>query len=155
MLDLEKRDINADQKSVTSRIEAFKDREPSANPVLIIDPVKEEEYPAEQSYIPEISAEELDLEILKTSIIKHGALIVRGLIPSSDISPLKNIVDGVVDACSKRQPKKKREPGPYLNPPEKFHTYMPGEDQVFDLGSTRQFLNRSGAAMCVESPPAH
>jgi hypothetical protein len=142
--DLEARDITSDCEKVGSRIEAYRAREASEHPHLIIDGQREV---TARPCLPEVEASDLTVDRLRSAVVEHGSLIVRNMFDKASMDTLIQIVDRVVDACA-------AEPAPaasaYFNPPDNLTTIMP--NRARELGNTRNFHRESGSAMCVEAP---
>ncbi len=145
--DIEARNIAADCAAMEARIEAYRTREPSAHPVLIVN--EHDEYATTaQRCVPEIDAKEFTVEQLRSAITKHGALIVRNMFSTVSIETLIGAADRVIDACA--DPLAANPVSAYFNPPGNLRTIMPRKDK--ELGNTRSFHRESGSAMCVEAP---
>jgi ectoine hydroxylase-related dioxygenase (phytanoyl-CoA dioxygenase family) len=144
LADLEARNIALDCDRIGGRIEAYRMREPSEHPDLIIDGQRETRA---EPCIPEVDAGDFTVERLREAVVEHGSLIVRNLFDRASMDKLIPIVDRVVDACAGGS-------GPtasaYYNPPDNLRTIMPNRDR--ELGNTRNFHRESGSAMCVEAP---
>ncbi len=144
---IEARNIVADCATMETRIEAYRTREPSNDPLLIVnegDVVTN----AAQRCVPEIAANDFTVEQLRSAVTKHGALIVRNMFSKTTIDTLISAADRVIDACDNSGAM-----GPastYFNPPSNLRSIMPKKDK--ELGNTRSFHRESGSAMCVEAP---
>ena len=144
---LEARNIVADCATIGTRIEAYRTREPSEHPKLIVDQQASAALQA-QRCLPEIDAKEFTVDQLRTAVAKHGALIVRNMFSRTSMDTLITAADRVIDACA--DPKATNPVSTYFNPPNNLSTIMPKKDK--ELGNTRSFHRESGSAMCVEAP---
>lgn len=143
---LECRDIASDRHLMGDRIEAYRTREPSDSPRLLVQ--KPENIAPTRPCVPEIPASALDLDHLRAAVAEHGGLIVRNMFPQSSVDTLIAATDRVIDACA--DPRATVEASIYHNPPENLKTIMPNKDR--ELANTRSFHRDSGSAMCVEAP---
>jgi ectoine hydroxylase-related dioxygenase (phytanoyl-CoA dioxygenase family) len=143
---LESRNIASDCNRMGDRIEAYRTREPTHSPRLLLQQ-PENRIPI-QHCVPEIAASELNLEHLRAAIAEHGGLIVRNMFPQASVDTLIKAADRVIDACE--DPKAKIHANVYHNPPDNLKTIMPNKDR--ELANTRSFHRDSGSAMCVEAP---
>ena len=143
---LESRNIVTDCATVEARMEAFRAREPQANPPLILENQCETGIQGTPC-VPEIDAGELTVGRLRSAITSHGSLIVRNMFDKSVTDPLKHVIDRVIDACAA---KTAPSVNTYYNPPHNLRTIMPRSDR--ELANTRNFHQESGSAMCVEAP---
>jgi len=144
---LEARNIVADCATIGTRIEAYRTREPSEHPKLIVDQQADAALQA-QRCLPEIDAKDFTVDQLRTAVAKHGALIVRNMFSRTTMDTLITAADRVIDACS--DPKATHPVSTYFNPPNNLSSIMPKKDK--ELGNTRSFHRESGSAMCVEAP---
>jgi hypothetical protein len=143
---LESRDFAADTSCMGDRIEAYRTREPSDPPRLVIQ--KQERTTPEHYCVPEIVAAELNVDRLRKAVADHGALLVRAMFPQSSVDTLIQATDRVVDACADLATPNLA--NIYYNPPENLRSIMPRKDR--ELANTRNFHRASGSAMCVEAP---
>lgn len=145
---LKARDLAADRAKMTTRIEAFRDRLPGEEAPLL---VPTDTTPAGSTgLIPEVPAANLDLSTLRTAILEHGSLIVRGLFREPALNGFIPVIDAVLDACEKNSRGDPPLPGVYFNPTANMTGIMPNKAK--ELGNTRNFHRDSGSAMCVEAP---
>lgn len=145
--DLEARNIADACATVESRIEAYRTREPLANPNLIVTENAEAVANAER-HIPEVDAQELTADLLRENLADYGALIVRNMFSNTTTSTLTKAADQVISACE--DPSAPPPASAYFNPPTNLSSIMPRADK--ELGNTRTFHRDSGSAMCVEAP---
>ena len=146
---LEARNIASDCAAMEHRIELLRNTDHVDPPALLF-PTKDQADPATQYGIPEIRAEELSAEALRSAIATDGALIVRNMFPTTMASTMVTAIDKVLDASENPKSRKNTsiERSAYYNPPEILESVMPGPE----LGYSRGFHRSSGSAMCVESP---
>lgn len=147
LADLEARNIVTDCATMETRIEAYRTRQSSEHPSLILKGRIDNEIP-QKCGVPEITAGELTVTQLRTAVFTHGALIVRNLFSKPTIDTLIRATDRVVDACADTE--RELSANTYFNPPRNLRTIMPNKDK--ELGNTRSFHRESGSAMCVEAP---
>ena len=146
---LEARDVAADCTSMEQRIEAFRDLMPSNDPALI---VGEEDQKTMQSEpcVPEVPAAELTIDVLRSAIEEHGALIVRNMFSKAETDTLITTIDQVLDAFDSPKEVRSKLSTPYYNPPGNMASSMPNKAE--ELGLLRLFNRAAGAAMCAEAP---
>ena len=147
LANLEARNIVSDCATIGTRIEAYRTREPSDHPALIINN-KDTAAIHAQRCVPEIDAEDFTVDQLRAAVAKHGALIVRNMFSRTSTDTLIKAADRVIDACA--DPKVTNPVSTYFNPPNNLSSIMPKKDK--ELGNTRSFHRESGSAMCVEAP---
>jgi len=144
---LEARNIVTDCATIGTRIEAYRTREPSEHPKLIVDQQASAARQAKRG-LPEIDAKEFTVDQLRAAVAEHGALIVRNMFSRASMDTLITAADRVIDACA--DPNATSPVSTYFNPPNNLRTIMPRKDK--ELGNTRSFHRESGSAMCVEAP---
>ncbi len=144
---LEARNIVSDCATIGTRIEAYRTREPSEHPALIVNEQNSAAVEA-QRCVPEIDAKDFTVDQLRAAVAKHGALIVRNMFSRTSTDTLIKAADRVIDACA--DPKATNPVSTYFNPPNNLSSIMPKKDK--ELGNTRSFHRESGSAMCVEAP---
>jgi hypothetical protein len=144
---LEARNIVSDCATIGTRIEAYRTREPSTHPALIVSEQNSTVIQA-QRCVPEIDAKDFTVDQLRVAVAKHGALIVRNMFSRTSTDTLIKAADRVIDACA--DPKATNPASTYFNPPNNLSSIMPKKDK--ELGNTRSFHRESGSAMCVEAP---
>jgi ectoine hydroxylase-related dioxygenase (phytanoyl-CoA dioxygenase family) len=144
---LEARNIVADSATIGTRIEAYRTRDPSEHPKLIVDQQASAAQQAKRG-LPEIDAQEFTVDQLRAAMAEHGALIVRNMFSRTSMDTLITAADRVIDACA--DPNVTNPVSTYFNPPNNLRTIMPRKDK--ELGNTRSFHRESGSAMCVEAP---
>ncbi len=144
----ELRSANADKRSIEQRLEAFKDRQPDTTPRLVIDAGAAAS--AQSLAIPEIDADQLNAETLRSALLECGSLIVRGLFEPDAIASLTPAIDRVLQCCIDHKQGLPTDDPIYFNPPDNLVDILPNKDR--ELGNTRSFHRESGSAMCVEAP---
>jgi len=144
---VEARNIVTDCATMETRIEAYRTRESSNYPKLIVNE-QDEVATQTQRYVPEIDAKDFTVEQLRSAVARHGALIVRKMFSKTTTDTLIQAADRVIDACADSQAT--IPVSTYFNPPKNLRTIMPKKDK--ELGNTRSFHRDSGSAMCVEAP---
>jgi hypothetical protein len=147
LANLEARNIVSDCATIGTRIEAYRTREPSDHPALIVND-RDTAAAQAQRCVPEIDAGDLTVEQLRAAVATHGALIVRNLFSRTATDTLIKAANRVIDACA--DPQATIPVSTYFNPPNNLRTIMPRKDK--ELGNTRSFHRESGSAMCVEAP---
>jgi hypothetical protein len=146
---LEARDVASDRASVAQRMEAYRHQMPSASPAIIIKENAGKTASAEP-FLPEIAAQELTVECLRTAITEHGALLVRNMFSKVETDTLTEAIDRVLDACASPRELRIKLASTYFNPPDNLVSIMP--NKVEELAHLRMFNSSAGAAMCVEAP---
>jgi hypothetical protein len=99
------------------------------------------------SGLPEISARELDADTLRSGIIRHGALVVRGLLAEPHIGALIDDIDqafSAFDAFASGAPVSETAPW--------FVPFAPGGG--VSVAPVRRWVRGSGGVLAVESPRA-
>ena len=144
---LEARDVAGDRESLTQRIEAYRELQPSNESPLII---RETHDTASPAGVPEVSVKDLDAKSLHSAIGEYGALIVRDMFAETEVEALKHAIDEVLKVFGLPRKKRANTVSPYFNPPENMASIMPGKEE--ELASLRYFNRGGGAAMCVEAP---
>jgi hypothetical protein len=96
--------------------------------------------------IPEIAGSELTAELLRSGILRHGALIVRGLLPETRVANLIADIDRTFvarDAFFDGSPVQETEPW-----------YVPFEPEsgTAAIGPIRKWVREGGGVLTVESP---
>jgi hypothetical protein len=147
LANLEARNIVSDCATIGTRIEAYRTREPSAHPALIVND-RDSAAAGAQRCVPEIDAGDFTVDQLRVAVAAHGALIVRNMFSRTSTETLIKAADKVIDACA--DPNATNSVSTYFNPPNNLRTIMPRKDK--ELGNTRSFHRESGSAMCVEAP---
>jgi hypothetical protein len=146
---LEARDVASDRESVAQRIEAFRHVMPSEHPAFIVR-AEDDRIASSEPCVPEVAAQGLTVELLRSAISEHGALIVRGMFSEVETSALIETIDRVLDACASPREVRIKLASTYFNPPGNLVSIMP--NKVAELASLRMFNSSVGAVMCVEAP---
>lgn len=97
--------------------------------------------------IPEITADQLNLDTLASGILHHGAIIVRGLLKHAQADALRQDIDAVLSAQAARAAGKPiTETRPWFAPPPEL--------AEFKLGVGRKFIAETGGIWAMDSPRA-
>lgn len=132
------RDRRIEQRLVQLRHAAFRAASwPQVRPAW---PSVEDRYPG--TGIPDISADEISVENLRSAIVHHGALIVRGLVDADSVQRFIGDIDSSLAAYDARENR--------ADHPELAGWYQRFEP---DRVSDRERKRFRGAVMTVESPP--
>lgn len=145
---LEQRNNAADSGSLAGRMEYYRDRHPVSDPQLIVDPDREVPVP-ERGCIPEITRDQCTAQTLRAAVLEHGSLIVRGLFSEETVAGMREIIDGVLDACGSSREVRRKTRSVYYHPPANAGSIMPQGD--IELSALRQFSAASGSALCIEA----
>lgn len=145
---LESRDVAADRETLTQRIEAYRNLEPSNGRPLIIREDSDDASP--ESAVPEVEAEDLSVDTLRAAMSGHGGLIIRNLFTGPEIETLKHAIDEVLDVFGLPRKQRNQTVTPYFNPPGNMASIMPEKEE--ELASLRYFNRGGGGAMCAEAP---
>ena len=148
MADLEARDLATDRATLEGRLEAYRHLQPTGQSNLIV-PTNEELPTQKEHVVPEIPAEELTADRLKSAVAEHGALIVRDMFPKSALQSMTHTIDQVLESCASPRKVRANLVSPYFNPPENIVSIMP--EGAEELGALRLFSNISGSSLCVEA----
>lgn len=146
---LEARDVAVDRESVMQRLETFRHVMPTEHPKLIVREEPGRTPPAEPC-VPEIAADKLTAEILRTAVADHGALIVRDMFTAAETHALIDAIDKVMEACHSPRAVRAKLANAYFNPPGNLVSIMPNAEK--ELADLRMFNGIVGAVMCVEAP---
>ncbi|MDQ1461686.1 MAG: hypothetical protein QOI08_3170 [Actinomycetota bacterium] len=94
----------------------------------------------------EIPARDLTADALRSGILRHGCLAVRGLVPPARVALLTGAVDSAMNACAEWEKERTAETGPWFAP--------------FDMGNgatlrqERRWVTGGGGVWTVDSPRA-
>ncbi len=147
--DLATRDLQADAATLAARLEAFRDRFPTSSQTPIDHESEQPPWP-DDSPLPEVTADEFDVQKLRSAMAASGSLIVRGFLDQTTADAYKTIVDHVLSACDVRPKNCSSHDisrSLYCNPPNAITSLMPDAK----LSRSRGFHRLSGSAMCIES----
>jgi hypothetical protein len=141
-----RRDARLEQRLVYLRHNAFADLVPASG--LAVWPPSAPDLFETTTGLPEVSAGDLSAETLASGIIRHGCLLVRGLIAPPVVARLKDSIDeafAALDAHSSGAPVS--ETTPWYSP----FTAAPGYSVV---GGSRKWVTDGGGVWTVDSPRA-
>ena len=140
-----RRDATIEQRLVPLRHAAFEtlDRSPGRAhwPPLTEDLFPDAQGPAE------VPGTELDSETLGSGILRHGCLLVRGLVPPPQVSSLVNTIDQAMDGYDAH-----RNGAPVSQTAPWFVPFKPGPG--YSVGHGRKWVRDGGGAWTVDSPRA-
>jgi hypothetical protein len=140
----ERRD-EIERRLVKLRNEAFADLDPAAG-LESWPPPAPERFP-DASGLPEIAAADLASDVLRSGIIGHGGLIVRGLLSPERVAQLVEDIDRTFSAQDAFfDGAAHAETAPWFVP---FQC-----DTEFPVGPTRRWVRGGGGVLTVESPRA-
>ena len=146
---LEARDVLSDKSTMAQRMEAFRDIMPAAAPHLLVNP-GDAGAEKHSDCIPEVSNDQLSVDILRTALAEHGALIVRGMFSAAETDALTHVIDRVFETASAPMKVRAELVSPYFSPPHNLKTIMPNKQQ--ELTRLRLFNAACGGIMAVEAP---
>lgn len=92
-----------------------------------------------KAIIPEITAAQLNATILGSAVLQHGSLLVRNLVPKTQIETLRNDIEQAVTQ------RNKKEKNPYYSPSDFLNTH-------YKLGVGRKFIAETGGVWAADSP---
>jgi hypothetical protein len=96
--------------------------------------------------LAEVRAGDFDAETLRSGIVRHGCLAVRGLIPPERVAQLTAGIEAAMNACSTWEGEPGTDTAPWFVP---FET-GPGSS----LAPERRWVTRGGGVWTVDSPRA-
>ena len=96
---------------------------------------------------PEVQGAELTAETLGSGILRHGCLLVRGLVPPSRVAPLVYAIDKTLESYDAH-----REGSPLSETAPWFVPFK--ADAGYSVGYGRQWVRDGGGAWTVDSPRA-
>ena len=140
----ERRDAAIERTLVGLRNNAFADLD-QAPGEEVWPPAAPDLFPGVEG-IPEITGAELSADVMRSGILRHGALIVRGLVPSGRVAHLIDDIDRTFvarDAYFEGTPVRETEPW-----------YVPFEPEsgTAAIGPIRKWVREGGGVLTVESP---
>jgi hypothetical protein len=139
------RDPRLEQRLVRLRHNAFSDLDPSAG--LAAWPPAAPDLFETTTGIPEVSARDLSAETLASGILRHGSLLVRGLVPPPTVARLKNDIDEAFAAFEAHA-----EGAPVAETTPWFSPFSPGSG--YSVGVDRKWVTDGGGIWTVDSPRA-
>ncbi|MEM9254684.1 MAG: phytanoyl-CoA dioxygenase family protein [Pseudomonadota bacterium] len=101
-----------------------------------------------QGAIPEISAADFSVGILRDAIRRSGHLIVRGMFDNTDVTPLRSCIDQALDARVDAGEDKLESESPWYYPSPHF----PGEHAAYSARNKTKKFNRTGSMKVIDSP---
>jgi hypothetical protein len=107
-------------------------------------PSVEELFPV-TGHPPEIFGADLTAEVLGSGILRHGCLLVRGLVPPSRVEPLVSAIDKALESYDAH-----RDGTPVSQTAPWFVPFKPGAG--YRVGHGRQWVRDGGGAWTVDSP---
>lgn len=146
--DIDSRDRASDQARFSARIAACRSLSFSPARINTLAP-QASAVGSDSEGLPEIHAGDLDTASIQAALSAKGALIVRELLPTQVIAPLRTAIDAVIEACFLSGEAARLQPrSPYFDPPDILSEVMKNAE----LGRSRAFHRDSGSAMCAEAP---
>jgi hypothetical protein len=139
------RDPRLERRLVSLRHNAF--AEVVVSPGLPTWPPAPPDLFGETGGLPEVCGSDLSAETLASGIVRHGCLLVRGLIPPRTVARLKDDIDeafAALDAHSHGAPVSETTPW--------FVPFMPAPG--FSIGPDRKWVTDGGGVWAVDSPRA-
>jgi hypothetical protein len=95
--------------------------------------------------VPEVAAEDLDVTVLRSAIVNHGCLVVRGLLGGDHVERLVDDIDRALAAASLHQHGQ--------STPESRQWWRPFKPlPAYSLGGGRQWIWEQGSVWAVDSP---
>jgi hypothetical protein len=141
----EQRSAAVEQRLVTLRHAAFAqiDRAPGREQWP---PATEDLFPVTRRP-PEVGGVDLDTRTLGSGILRHGSLLVRGLVPPRQVASLVDTIDRAMDGYDAH-----RNGVPVSQTAPWFVPFKPGPG--YSVGHGRQWVRDGGGAWTVDSPRA-
>jgi len=96
--------------------------------------------------LPEVAPKDFTAATLRSGILRHGCLVVRGLVPDARVRQLRNDIEATMTAFESRERDAKTNPSPWFAP---FET---GPDCT--LKQVRPWVTGGGGVWTVDSPRA-
>ncbi len=94
---------------------------------------------------PEVRAEDLSVELLRSGLVNHGCLIVRGLLRSDHVERLRDDIDAALDAARAHR---EGESSPATR--QWWTPFKPSPG--YSVGGGRQWIWEQGSVWAVDSP---
>jgi hypothetical protein len=96
--------------------------------------------------LPQVRAGNFTAETLRSGILRHGCLAVRGLVEPKRVAQLTEDIDAAMEACARWETDRAAETGPWFAP---FTVKGPST-----LGHERKWVTGGGGVWMVDSPRA-
>jgi hypothetical protein len=96
--------------------------------------------------LPEVRTDEFTAETLRSGILRHGCLAVRGLVPPKRVAQLTDSIDAAMTACATWENDRSADTAPWFVP---FTVKGPST-----LGHERKWVTGGGGVWTVDSPRA-
>lgn len=96
--------------------------------------------------LPEISNAQLNADILANSVLQHGALLVRNLVPRDQIETLRHDIDQAVDTRNRRVA------GENIAKDDPYYSPSASLNAQYKLGVGRKFIADTGGVWAADSP---
>jgi hypothetical protein len=135
------RDVRIEEQLLELRYQAYAQASHPAERPPLPDSV-EDLFPG--AIVPEISAAALDADVVRSAILCHGSLVVRGLLNPDRVNELVHDIDEVFDAYDRF-----RETGAVDEDPQWFKPFK-YEPKLKE----RHFRRQAGGVLAVDSPRA-
>jgi hypothetical protein len=140
-----RRDCELERRLVRLRHEAFEDLDRSRPPDPWPPPVRDE-FP-DASGPPTVAPDGLTLAAVRSGILQHGCLLVRGLVPQHRVDRLVDGIDRALDGYDEHAAgAPSTETTPWFDP------FVPGAGYSF--GVKRKWVRDSGGVLTGDSPRA-
>jgi Phytanoyl-CoA dioxygenase (PhyH) len=138
-----RRDTEIERRLVRLRHEAFarldRSRSPGPWPPRVRD-----EFPG-TSGPPVVSPDALTLPVLRSGILQHGCLLIRGLVPQPRVDRLVEGIDRALEACDRHAAG-----APSSETTPWFEPFAPGPG--YSVGVKRKWVRDSGGVLTGDSP---
>jgi Phytanoyl-CoA dioxygenase (PhyH) len=144
-----RRDPDVERRLVRLRHEAFAEIDRSAEPAAS-PPVAQVEYAGAR--VPSVaSPSELTAEMLRSAILQHGSLHVRGVVPTARVDDLVAGIDRALHAVeSFASGVSREETTPWFEPFSTHASYPKAMNR--QLGNRRKWVHESGGVWAADSP---
>lgn len=138
-----------DQRRLAERLAYFAGKVPARGPRPLDSEHNQPKWP-KNCEIPEVSAQELNDNALRSAMASRGCLIVRGYLDPTTISEYRAIIDIAMEAGAETlssQSNRDVVENVFQNPPLNLSDLLPEPK----LKRSRSFHREGGSTMCVES----